>query len=758
MDLSTLNKEQKEAVLSEDGALLILAGAGSGKTRVLTSKIAYLIEDKGVSPWRILAFTFTNKAANEMKDRVGQALGRPIDSMWIGTFHSICSRILRREIHHLGYTNTFTIYDSADQKTLVKQIIKDLLIQDEGLKPSYVINRISDAKNKGITPAQMEKEAFYDREVSITRIYKKYEREKKKNNALDFDDLISKTLDIFQEFPEVLKKYQDMFDYVFVDEYQDTNHSQYQLILNLTGKNSKICVVGDADQSIYGWRGADINNILDFEKDFPGAKTIKLEQNYRSTKTILKAANQLIANNENRKEKNLWSDRQEGSEIRFKITNNEYEEAQVVVNWIVQERKKGYGFSDMAILYRTNAQSRALEEALIQEGVPYKVIGGLKFYDRAEIKDLIAYMTLVVNPTDDISFRRIVNQPKRGIGDATLTALQDLATTYGLSLLEALMDEDIANNLTDAQRKKFQSFVDLIMDLRESIDGPMTEFADLVYTKSGYRKMLESSKAVEDLTRIENIDAFFSAIAQYEEEEEDANMIEYLQNLSLMSDLDKTEEGEKGLSLMTIHASKGLEYPIVFLTGLEDGLFPSRMTMEEGNEEEERRLMYVAITRAEDKLFLTQTLNRRVFGQSMVQKTSRFIEELGDTIVWDQPQASREDIQIESSNYGEAFGGGETSYTDRNYQQRQGFSNPKLRAQYDARRAQMRKLVRERKAEKEAKLNTDFRVGDKVKHKKFGLGTIVSITQDDLGDELVVAFDRKGLKRLNANIAPLEKQ
>ena len=751
MDFSLLNKEQRAAVLYEDGALLILAGAGSGKTRVLTSKIAYLIQEKQLPPWKILAFTFTNKAAAEMKSRVAEAMGRPVDSMWIGTFHSICSRILRREIDRLGYNNNFTIYDSQDQKNLVKQVIKGLLISDDLLPPAQALHRISDAKNRGFSPEDMEKAAVYDRDIQLARVYKHYEQEKRKNNALDFDDLINKTLEILADFPEVLDKYRSQFEWVFVDEYQDTNQAQYRLILALTGEKSRLCVVGDADQSIYGWRGADISNILNFEKDFPSAKTIKLEQNYRSTKTILKAANKLIANNENRRDKNLWTENEEGREILFKIVNNEYEEAQQVVNWMHQLKHRGHSFSEMAVLYRTNAQSRAFEEALIQEGIPYRVIGGLKFYDRAEIKDLIAYMTLTVNPTDDVSFRRIVNQPKRGIGTATVDRLQNLADSYGLSLMDALAEEEILNNLSKAQRDKFQPFIDLMAVLREGAEGALSAFVEKVYTESGYRAMLENSTAVEDRSRIENVDAFFGAIAQHEDQDPEANLIEYLQNLSLMSDMDKAEEAA-GVSLMTVHSAKGLEFPVVFIAGLEDGLFPSRMTMEEGNLEEERRLMYVAMTRAEKRLYLSQAQTRRVFGQLTGQKISRFLEELGDTVHWDQPR----DIYVDPME-NEDFRPEIRSYANRNYVPRKGFSDPEIRAQYDAQRERMRKLVQEKKAAMDESMTTSLRAGDKIRHRRFGQGTIVSVQADPDGDELVVAFDKKGLKRLNAALAPITK-
>lgn len=752
MDLSTLNERQKQAVNADVQALLILAGAGSGKTRVLTSRIAHLIQARGVADWQILAFTFTNKAAAEMKARVAKALNQAVDSLWIGTFHSICSRILRREIGRLGYNQSFTIYDASDQRTLIKQLMKQFSMGDEAMPPAAVLSTISEAKNHGIGPAEMEAKASGDIEKKVAGLYHAYEREKRKNNALDFDDLILKVIELFDAAPEVLEKYQRQFRYIFVDEYQDTNRIQYDLILRVTGTANSICAVGDADQSIYGWRGADITNILNFERDFPEAQTILLEQNYRSTKRILKAANTFIAKNEHRREKHLWTENREGEPIRYRPSNNEFEEAQTVITWINQERYREHAFSDMAILYRTNAQSRAFEEALIREGIPYRIIGGIKFYDRAEIKDLIAYMNLIVNPTDDVAFARIINQPKRGIGAASIQALAERAREYGLSMLDALNEPSIFAALSGAQQAKFKPFLNMINALSAEVTLPIDEFCGRVYRETGYAQMLEASRAVEDQTRIENINAFFGAMAQYREETEGASIVEYLQSLSLMSDLDKTDDKSGGVSLMTIHSAKGLEFPIVFITGLEDGLFPSRRTLEEGQLEEERRLFYVAITRAQQKLYMTSAGTRRVFGAVTSTMPSRFIEELEDTIQSDAPHSSASygsDDDFDASRHevsrARAINGG------------YGFADPALRKAYDAQRERIRRLVQEKKEREDQLASTPFRVGDRVRHRKFGEGMVVSVIYHEDGDEVTVAFDKKGIKRLNASIAPLER-
>lgn len=742
MDLSSLNKEQKEAVLSDKKSLLILAGAGSGKTRVLTSKIAYLIQEKGVAPWQVLAFTFTNKAANEMKERVGRALGRPVDSMWIGTFHSICSRLLRREIHRLGYTSSYTIYDGGDQKTLVKKIMKELTISNKDLHPSYVIDQISKAKNLGWSPKTYKEETNNPFTNQIASIFRSYEKNLKAANALDFDDLILKMTYLMEEYPEVRDKYQSQFQYIFVDEYQDTNHAQYRLILSFVSPTSQLTVVGDGDQSIYGWRGADISNILNFEKDFKDSQMILLEQNYRSSKKILEAANQLIQNNNERKKKNLWTENQTGKPVVFRPYSSDINEASGVVADIEAKHREGHPYKDMAVLYRMNVQSRPIEEALVRSAIPYKVVGGLKFYDRKEIKDLVAYLQVLVNPADDVSFRRIVNTPKRGIGEVSQEKLAKAARDHGLSMMDALLDEEVFEDLTPGLQTKFKPFRDLMVQLHDHLDLPLPDLVREVYEKSGYKAMLNRSQALEDETRIENISAFMDAVIQYDEEEEGANLVDYLQTLSLMSDLDKTEEAEDGVQLMTMHSAKGLEFPIVYVVGMEEGLFPSQRSIDEGGLEEERRLMYVAMTRAEEELYLSQAKSRMLYGSIKASLRSRFIDEIED-------QLDIEAIDDSGEKEFPSFVGARSGASQRS----KGFR----RNRYDQNRARIKKLVQDRKAREATDLKTNFRVGDKVKHRRFGQGTVVSVKPRENGDELTVAFDQKGLKRLNASLAPLKK-
>lgn len=741
MEYENLNRAQREVVLAEDKALLVLAGAGSGKTRVLTTKIVRLLEEKAVAPWHILAFTFTNKAAQEMRDRVEKTLGRSTNGMWMGTFHSICARLLRQEIGILGYGSDFTIYDTADQRTLVKQLLKEQQVNQD-YRPQMVLMRISDYKNRSVGVEEVLENATMDREKIIGRVYQRYEAEKKKNNALDFDDLILKAIEVLQN-KGIRQEFQEKFTHIFVDEYQDTNHPQYELIRLLTGKDASICVVGDADQSIYGWRGADIQNILSFERDFPGARTILLEQNYRSTSHILDAANQLISYNTERKDKNLWTANGEGEAVHFRCVQSENEEAALVAAKLREEQQRGAAWENMAILYRTNAQSRPFEDALLREGIPYRVIGGLKFYDRAEIKDLVAYMNLLINPLDDVSFARVVNQPKRGIGEATVQKLREEAHAMGMSLLQALQEEESVRLLTPAQRNKLLSFSDLLSDLnamREEL--PLTKWTEYLYEKTGYRAMLESGGTVEDRTRMENVGAFLDAVSLYEEEEEDPSLVEYLQSLSLLSDLDKTEEKEKGVNLLTIHSAKGLEFDVVFVVGLEEGLFPSRRSIEEGNLEEERRLLYVAMTRAKRKLYLSQAESRRVFGTPMAAMPSSFLKELEGKI-------EAEDIPDVLDR---------TNVYDRNYARRSNTADPKLREEYDRKRKAFRERIREQQKSRDKQLTSEFRVGDAVQHKKFGHGTVISVVPQPNGDEVTVAFDGKGIKRLNAALAPMQKK
>ncbi len=733
MDLNQLNDRQRQAVLTTEGPVLVLAGAGSGKTKVLTTRIAYLMEQKLANRYEIVAITFTNKAASEMKDRVSKLLNADVSDMWIGTFHSICTRILRRDITHIGYNSSFTIYDREDQKSLVKEILKEKNIETKSFQFNSFLSIVSQAKNLGEGRDYIE--ANYG-DNPTTRFYgefyEEYIHKCEFYNALDFDDIIIKTLELFDKNPDIRKKYSDRFKYVFVDEYQDTNKSQYELMQTFGKTYGNVCVVGDADQSIYGWRGADISNILNFEKDFPGAKVIKLEENYRSTQKILNVANQVIENNEGRKEKSLWTSKGEGSDIPFLYLPGDREESLQVVQWIEHMHYEGYHFSDMAILYRTNAQSRGFEEMLLREGVPYKVIGGLKFYDRMEIKDTIAYLKTIINPNDNISVKRIINKPKRGIGQATVDKLENFANNYGISIYDFLFEEEL-KSIGTRSLKKLEEFRNMITDMKSNIEKfKVSEFVEYVLERSGYLKELEKSNLREDQTRIENIGSFINAIVDYEENTEEPSLEDYLASVSLLSDVDKTEENEAGVSLMTIHAAKGLEYKVVFVTGLEDGLFPSGRSIDEREGlEEERRLCYVAVTRAEERLFLTGAQMRRVFGETKMTVPSRFIKEMGGTIVEEE---TKETTEI---NFRESYG--------------DSVSTMKASVRDNLLGAKTAKKVDQDLADEE------FKAGDRVVHKKFGEGMVVSVTEREGGDELVISFEKKGIKKLNKNLAPIKR-
>lgn len=728
--LERLNQQQKEAVLYTEGPLLILAGAGSGKTSVLTRKIAYLIYEKKISEFNILAFTFTNKAANEMKNRIGDLLNKNIDHMWIGTFHSICSRVLRRNIEKLGYKSNFSIYDTQDSKTLIKEIMKDLKIDEKYNPISEIISSISEYKNKLQKPDEIIEKAIYEKQKNIGEIYKTYEKRKKNNNALDFDDLILKTIDLLKKDIETREYYAEKFRYVFVDEYQDTNKSQYELIKLFSYKYKNICVVGDSDQSIYSWRGADISNILNFEKDYKNAKTILLEQNYRSTRNILDAANDLIRNNTERKEKNLWSENRNDYNIIYRNSASEYDEAEDIILKINQMYSAGYNYKDMAILYRTNAQSRVLEEKLMANHIPHKVIGGLKFYDRREVKDIIAYLAFIANPDDNLSLKRIINIPKRGIGQTTIEKLENFANLNFESMYDAIYDENLSSVISKSTLIKLRNFADEITNFINQVeDYLLTDIVEDVYIKSGYKNMLESSSKIEDKSRIENISSLITAVSEFEKSNPESNLYDYLQNVNLLSDIDKTED-TRGISLMTIHAAKGLEYDVVFLTGMEDGIFPSARTVEEGGLEEERRLCYVAITRAKERLFISSAASRQVFGRTQYSKKSPFVEEINKHL-----DEERVDIPLNDSfnSYQEIFDS------------------------FEAKRERIKKEIKERQKVFEDSLNAGFNIGDKVMHKKYGKGMIISITPKDNGDEVLVSFENNGLKRLDSKLARLKK-
>ena len=730
MKLDSLNNMQKKAVLHDKGPLLVLAGAGSGKTRVLTTSIAYLIEEKNIDPRNIIAITFTNKAANEMKERISYLLNMDVSHLWIGTFHSICARILRMNIDKIGYDKNFTIYDSSDQKTLVKEIINELGL-NEDITAREALNVISQAKNKSMSPDEfLQLNTYYTKGDSYYEIYKKYEEKKFYYNALDFDDLIDKVLYLFSKDIETLKFYQEKFQYVFVDEYQDTNNSQYELIKYFSGFHNNITVVGDADQSIYSFRGADISNILNFEKDFKDADVIKLEQNYRSTDKILDTANVLIENNSERKDKNLWTDNKNGSKPIYRTTNVESEEAKFVLNNIKELTYQGYDAKDFAILYRTNAQSRSFEEILMKNLINYKVIGGLKFYDRKEIKDLVSYLKIIVNPKDDLALKRIINEPKRGIGNKSIAELESISSLHEISMLDLIRLDEFRPLLNDRLKKLADKFYMPLKDIFDNIEKyKIVDLINEVLDKSGYLKMLETSYSVEDRSRIDNINEFISSAAEYEEENPDDTIFDYLENLSLLSDLDKTEDKDNSVSLMTMHAAKGLEFPIVFVVGLDEGLFPGKRSIDEGNLEEERRLFYVGITRAREKLFLTSSKSRRNYGKPIFYKPSRFVDEIIDKVI----------VEEDSSSYG---------YTSREYE--------KAMAE-DYMREKTRQSVLNKKLVKTDASDSDFQVGDKIRHSKWGMGTIVQIKEQDKGNELVVAFDKKGLKKLNQDYAPIEK-
>lgn len=730
MILEGLNDKQKEAVLHKNGPLLVLAGAGSGKTRVLTTSIANLIKNEGVDPKNILAITFTNKAANEMKDRIASLLGMDVGHLWIGTFHSICARILRMNIEKIGYSSNFTIYDTNDQRTLIKEIINDLGYKDE-ISPRDAQNIISSLKNKSISPNEFLKiDTFYRNHNEYYEIYRLYEKRKYEYNSLDFDDLIEKVLDIFKKDQQVLEYYQQKFEYVFVDEYQDTNASQYELIKYFGGYHNNVIVVGDADQSIYSFRGADISNILNFEKDFNDARVIKLEQNYRSTSNILNTANSLIINNIERKDKNLWTANDTGDEVIYKNNSVESEESKFVVDEIKKMVNLGYAYSDIAVLYRTNAQSRPFEEIFMKNLIDYKVIGGLKFYDRKEIKDLVSYLKVIVNPKDDVALKRIINEPKRGIGDKSVEQMGKIASDNNISILELITNPTYEQLLSDRLKKLAFKFYNPLKEIfKNALKYTITDLINEVLDKSGYLKVLESSYSVEDRARIDNINEFISAASEYEENNPDDTIYDYLENLSLISELEKTEDRDNSVTLMTMHAAKGLEFPIVFVVGMDEGLFPGKRSIDEGNVEEERRLFYVAITRAREKLYLTSSEVRRAYGKPVYYKTSRFIDEIKSNVK-----------ELQNSTF--------SSFNSRTYERA---SNE------DYMREKTRQSVLDTKLKKHENSDEKYQVGDKIMHSKWGEGMVVQIKENEDGNELVVAFDKKGLKKLNQDYAPIYK-
>jgi DNA helicase II / ATP-dependent DNA helicase PcrA len=746
--INGLNPEQQNAVKATDGPLLLMAGAGSGKTRVLTHRIAYLIVEKRVNPYNILAITFTNKAAREMKERIRTMMGGAADEIWISTFHSMCVRILRRDIDRMGFNRNFTILDTTDQQSVIKGILKDKNIDPKKFDPRAILGSISSAKNELIDPEEYAKTAggYFDQVVSD--VYTEYQKRLRKNQALDFDDLIMKTIQLFTRVPDVLDYYQRKFQYIHVDEYQDTNKAQYMLVKFLANRFKNLCVVGDSDQSIYRWRGADIANILSFEKDYPDAKVILLEQNYRSTKRILLAANKVIENNLTRKAKNLWTENPEGNKLVYYRADSEQGEAQFVAGKIKElTRDNKYKFADIAILYRTNAQSRVMEEVLLKSNIEYSIVGGTKFYDRKEIKDMLAYLRLISNPDDDISLRRIINVPKRGVGSTSLDKMADFAAMHDISIFEALSSVELMGlspKITKAARE-FRDLISQYTQMQEFLS--VTELVEEVLEKSGYREMLKLEKSLEAQSRLENLDELLSVTKSFEESSEDKSLVAFLTDLALVADIDSMDDdGEKADSivLMTLHSAKGLEFPVVFLIGLEEGVFPhSRSLMEEAEMEEERRLAYVGITRAEQTLFITNAQMRTLYGRTSMNPASRFISEIPEDLIEGVEPPERISTPFgskgsyrrsESSSFGSGSGGSS-------------FGTPAPR------KPVMRPVAAVSGAE-----GMGWKVGDKAEHGKWGIGTVVSVKGEGEGTELDIAFPSPtGIKRLLAKFAPIKK-
>ncbi|MDY5021112.1 MAG: DNA helicase PcrA [Blautia sp.] len=736
-----LNPPQQQAVCHTEGPLLILAGAGSGKTRVLTHRIAYLIEEKGVNPWHILAITFTNKAAQEMRDRVDKIVGFGSESIWVSTFHSTCVRILRRHIDRLGFDNSFAIYDADDQKTLMKDVCRKLNIDTKIYKERSLLAQISQAKDNLISPDEMEMNAAGDyNKKKVAGVYREYQAALRRNNALDFDDLICKTVELFQNCGDVLENYQERFRYIMVDEYQDTNTAQFKLISLLASKYENLCVVGDDDQSIYKFRGANIGNILGFERVFPQAEVIRLEQNYRSTQNILNAANGVIANNTERKPKTLWTDNQEGEKVHFRQFMNGYEEAEYVAGEISRAHREGrLAYKDCAILYRTNAQSRLFEEKFLMANIPYKIVGGINFYSRKEVKDLLSYLKTIDNSMDDLAVRRILNVPKRGIGATTIGRVQDYADKMEISFYDALR---VAEEVPSVKRSlpKIDGFVTFIQSLKSKQEVlTVRELLEEVIDATGYVDELKAEDTEESRARIENIDELISKTVAYEEMMEErgepATLSGFLEEIALVADIDSVDPSQDYVLLMTLHSAKGLEFPCVFLTGMEDGIFPSYMTItadDRSELEEERRLCYVGITRAMKELTLTCAMQRMIRGETKYNKVSRFVREvprelveLGHSVQEKKPKIT--ETVTDSSRYNQMKMAFQTkAYQPKNF-----------------------------KVTKAAAL--DYKVGDTVRHVKFGTGIVKSIVEGGRDYEVTVDFDRFGVKKMFASFARLKK-
>ncbi|MBC8081073.1 MAG: DNA helicase PcrA [Gorillibacterium sp.] len=774
-----LNPEQVRAVESTDDPLLIMAGAGSGKTRVLTHRIAYLIAAGKAAPWSILAITFTNKAAREMKDRVESLVGLQARDIWVSTFHSMCVKILRRDITRIGYTSNFTILDSTDQLSVIRSCLKEQKLDPKKFEPKAIQAAISNAKNELIEPVQYEAKIGDYYQGVISQTYTLYQRKLKANNSLDFDDLIMMTIKLFQEAPDILDFYQNKFQYIHVDEYQDTNRAQYMICRMLADKHKRICVVGDSDQSIYRWRGADISNILNFEKDYPNAVEVKLEQNYRSTSNILDAANGVIANNTSRRPKNLWSDKETGPKIQTYQADSEYEEGYFVASRIIETVRGGDNYRDHAILYRTNAQSRVIEEILIKSDISYQIVGGTKFYDRKEIKDILAYLRLISNPNDDVSFARIVNVPKRGIGDTTVDRLAELAAERGVSLF-SLLDELVFLDITSRARTALIEFHETIRNLSKMVEFlSVTDLTEKILEVTQFRAELLRENTLESRSRVENIDEFLSVTLDFEKRNEDKTLIAFLTDLALIADIDsmdKEEAPQNAVVLMTMHSAKGLEFPHVFIVGMEEGIFPHSRTLTDNEEvEEERRLAYVGITRAEKTLYLSCARMRTLFGRSSTNAPSRFLTEI--------PEELREDCTPARDRFGSrtpsgfgGFGSGQgalgTGSASSSFAQSTsdgstggqvipfGHSVPGGGAAGANPFGRPAAPVQSRSTMPTVNANPgDYQAGDKVSHNKWGIGTVASVKGTGDDTELQIAFPAPiGIKRLLAKFAPITKQ
>ena len=757
--LNGMNDRQVEAVQTTEGPLLIMAGAGSGKTRVLTHRIAYLIDEKMVNPWNILAITFTNKAAREMRERAEKLKTEAQDCL-IATFHSMCVRILRREADHIGYNRNFTIVDPGEQRTLMKRILKNLNLDPKKWNERAILGTISNAKNDLIDEVAYANLAGDMYTEIVAKCYTAYQKELRQSEAMDFDDLIMLTLRLFDQNPDVLTYYQQRYQYIHVDEYQDTNHAQYQLVKLLASRFKNICVVGDADQSIYGWRGADMQNILDFEKDYPEAKVVLLEENYRSTKTILQAANEVIRNNRNRRPKNLWTQNEDGEEIVYYRANDEQDEALFVARTIDQLSREGYSHKDFAVLYRTNAQSRTVEEALLKSNTPYTMVGGTKFYSRKEIRDVISYLNLIANPSDNISYERVVNEPKRGVGPGTVEKIRDFASSQEMSLLDASA-KILLSPVKGKAAQAVYDFANMLLDLRERLDDyTVTELVEAVLEKTGYSAALVAQATLESQARIENIEEFLSVTKNFDESPDNPadesgldKLSRFLNDLALIADTDDGDTENSEVTLMTLHAAKGLEFPVVFLIGMEENVFPlSRASEDEDELEEERRLAYVGITRAEKILYLTNANSRMLYGKTNYNHPTRFLREISSDLLDYQGLA-----RPSNSSFKVSYTNSDTSQFGQGMSLAQALQERKRQAAPSSISTGSLPFGKSSQSQP-SKPEVAWAIGDIAHHKKWGDGTVLAVSGSGNSQELKINFPEVGLKKVLASIAPIEKK